>query len=184
MTKSDRERIIIAGWHLLENQGISGLTVEAIAQETGIAIAEIQRLYPDTAYIILGLMEPIHERALSQLSDFTNETSSERLFEIIMAHFDEASPYKPGVRRLFQEMVWHPCLMALLRPYVFKMTKTILLSAGVQTSSFLDSFKIPVYLGFFLYITWIWLSDDTEDQSKTLSALDQGLKKWEAVGQF
>lgn len=180
----DRDNIIKTGWQLLETHGIKGLTVEAVAEKIGIPLSELNRLYPEQAYLILSLIEPLHERAMINLPKFSEETVSERLFESIMAHFDEALPYKLGAGRLCNEIVWHPCLLMTLKPYALKMTKTILASAGLETSSLLGSLRARLYLGFFLYILWIWLSDNSEDQSKTMAALDQGLKKGESVGVF
>jgi hypothetical protein len=57
-------------------------------------------------------------------------------------------------------------------------------AAGVGSSGLPGHLKAKALLGVYLVALRAWLEDDSEDQSKTLAALDQALGQLERVGAF
>jgi len=67
-------------WKLVAEGGLAALTVDRLAQETGQNSFDLASLYPDPAFMILVLMEDIHNQTLSNTPpiNFINTRSYDR----------------------------------------------------------------------------------------------------------
>lgn len=172
-----RTIITEAAWKLLTDKGLDGLSTEELSKETLIAEVKIQQLCPTSLSILLLLVNDITSKTPSVNS--SNLSAHDILFESIMNHLDTASPYKTAIQRLVNELSFAPCWLMNLKPYISEWSRQRLNEANIETTGLIGSIRIQVFDLFCLYVLKIWADDSTPDQSLTLPAIDQGLKKLE-----
>lgn len=168
-------------WKLAAEGGMAALTVDHLAKETGQSALELRNLYPDPAFMVLVLMEEIHNQTMGTLSASILSTSTlstqDRLTDMVMAHLDACLPHREPIRRLWGDLVSMPLTTLTLRPYLMKMVARILKECGVEENSLWGPIRLRTYFALFLYVFYVWLYDDTPQQEQTLVNLDRGLKQ-------
>ncbi|MBY0282186.1 MAG: hypothetical protein K2W94_08565 [Alphaproteobacteria bacterium] len=177
-----KDAIIKAAWKLLEEKGLDGLTRKALSDALFISEIKVQKLCPTPLSILLLLWSDV----CSKTSAINKEglSTHDILFESVMNHLDTLSPYKAAVQRFVNELSFAPCWLMDLKPYCTEWSRRRLNEAEIDVSGIMGSFKIEIFNLFCLYILKTWADDNTLDQSLTLAAIDQGLKKleeWQSV---
>lgn len=167
-------------WKLAEEGGVAALTVEKLATETGQSYLSLSHLYPDPAFMVLVLIEDIHAHAMKVPSGSTL-TIEDCLMEKVMAHLDTCLERREVIRRLWSDIVSMPLMILTLRPYLMKMVDHILLESGLEKNDHWAPFRLRAYFALFLYVFYVWVYDDSNQQEQTLVTLDKGLKQLQAV---
>jgi hypothetical protein len=167
-------------WKLASEGGMSALTVDRLALETGQNALELGSLYPEPAFMVLVLMEEIHNTTLLYSPPATLPTH-DRLTELVMSHLDGCLAHRDTIRRLWGDLVSMPMTLLTLRPYLMKMVDRILKECGLAQDNLLAPVRLRAYFALFLYVLYTWVYDETPEQEHTLVVLDQGLKKLEDI---
>jgi hypothetical protein len=163
-------------WKLAADGGLAALTIDRLAQETGQSSLDLASLYPDPAFMILVLMEDIHNQTLRTLPPSTLSTQ-DRLTDMVMAHLDACLPHREEIRRLWGDLVSKPLMLLTLRPYLMKIVERILKECGVEDDKLWAPIRLRAYFALFLYVLYVWVYDETPQQEHTLVTLDRGLKQ-------
>jgi len=167
-------------WKLATEGGMAALTVDRLAQETGQHVPELESLYPNPAFMVLVLMEDIHNRTMESLLGLEPSFSlsiQDRLTDMVMAHLDACLAYREAVQRLWGDLVSMPLVLLVLRPYLMKMVARILKECGIDGDSLWFPVQLRAYCTLFLYVLYIWIYDETPHQEQALVSLDRGLKQ-------
>ncbi len=167
-------------WKLALEGGMAALTVDRLAEETGQSPLSLSHLYPEPAFMVLVLMEEIHNQTMATRPPDTLSTH-DRLTDMVMNHLDASFIHREAIRRLWSDLVTMPTALLTLRPYLMKMVARILKESGVETNDLWAPIRLRAYFGLFLYVLYIWLYDETPQQEHTLVSLDKGLKQLEAL---
>lgn len=163
-------------WKLAAEGGMAALTVDRLAQETGQSALELRSLYPDPAFMVLVLMEEIHNQTMATLPASTSSTL-DRLTDMVMAHLDACLVHREPIRYLWGDLVSMPLTLLTLRPYLTKMVARLLKECGVKENDLWAPIRLRAYLGLFIYVLYVWIYDETPQQEQTLVTLDRGLKQ-------
>jgi hypothetical protein len=163
-------------WKLAEEGGLEALTVERLAQATGQSPLELASLYPETAFMVLVLMEEIHDQTMREIPPSTLPTH-DRLTDMVMSHLDACASHRNAIHRLWGDLVAKPLMLLTLRPYVMKMVARILKDCGMDEDNLWAPIQLRAYLTLFIYVLYVWIYDETPEQEHTLVTLDQGLKQ-------
>jgi hypothetical protein len=169
-------------WKLAGEGGMAALTIDRLAKETGQGVLELETLYPEPAFMVLVLMEEIHNQTMGTLPAFPVSTSTQdRLTDMVMAHLDACLVHRPAIQRLWGDLMSMPLTLLTLRPYLMKMVARILKECGVEEGSLWGPVRLRAYFALFLYVFYVWIYDDTPQQEQTLVNLDRGLKQLGAL---
>jgi hypothetical protein len=163
-------------WTLAAEGGIAALTIERLAKETGQNTIELGYLYPDPAFMVLVLIEEIHNQTMQTLLPSTLSTQ-DRLTDVVMAHLDACLVHKKSIQRLWRDLVSMPLTLLTLRPHLMQMVARILKECGVEDDGLLAPIRLRAYFALFLYVLYVWIHDETPQQEHTLVSLDRGLKQ-------
>lgn len=167
-------------WKLAAEGGMAALTVERLAEETGESPLKLGRLYPEPAFMVLVLVEKIHNQSMTSLPPSTT-SMQDRLTDMVMNHLDASLAHRESIRRLWSDLVSMPPALLTLRPYLMKMVARILKESGVESNDLWAPIRLRAYFALFLYVLYTWLYDETPQQEHTLVSLDKGLKQLEAL---
>jgi hypothetical protein len=161
-------------WELAAESGLSALTIERLAARTGQDSIDLNRLYPDPAYMLITVIDQIHNQAMTM--PVTSGPVQDRLTDIVMSHLDASLPHRETIRCLWDDLLISPLTVLTLRPYLLKIASHILQESGVASEDLWMPIKLRAYLGLFLYVLSTWIRDDSPQQEQTLVTLDKGLK--------
>ncbi|MBX9804447.1 MAG: hypothetical protein K2Y18_01690 [Alphaproteobacteria bacterium] len=163
-------------WKLADEGGLAALTVDRLAQETGQHTLDLKTLYPDPAFMVLVLMEEIHNQAMTTQIESTSAIL-DRLTDQIMAHLDACLAHRETIRRLWGDLVSTPMVVLTLRPYLMKMVGRVLKECGLKDDDLWSPIRLRAYAALIIYVLYTWLYDETPQQEHTLVTLDRGLKQ-------
>jgi len=177
MTDIPYAAVIEACWRIAEMRGLDGLTPEAIAVEATVDAPRLRQLFPTRSHVLRALMHDVFANA--NLDAITGSSPRDNLFDLIMAHFDALQAHRAAVVKLYQDVVAvrHLDLMLRLRKPYWQQADGVLVAAGIATDDLLGFGKISLVALLGLWLLPVWISDESEDLSKTMAALDQGLQR-------
>jgi hypothetical protein len=163
-------------WKLAAEGGMPALTLERLAEETGQSPIDLGVLYPEPAYMVLVLMEEIHNQTMETVPPSTLPMQ-DRLTDMIMAHLDACIPHRETIQRLWGDLVSMPLVLLTLRPYLMKMVEQILKECGMKEDTPFAPLRLRAYFALCLYVFYTWIYDESLQQERSLVVLDRGLKK-------
>ena len=163
-------------WKLADEGGLEALTVERLAQATGQNPLELASLYPEPAFMVLVLMEEIHDKSMREIPPSTLSTH-DQLTDMVMGHLDACVTHRTAIRRLWGDLLSKPMMLLALRPYLLKMVARILKDCGMGDNNLWAPIRLRAYFTLFVYVLYVWIYDETPEQEQTLVTLDKGLKQ-------
>ena len=169
------DRIIDAALELSVSLGWQRLTLAAIAEETGLDVADVRAQFPHKAAILQGLIRRIDDQALKDGAD-EGSSHRDRLFDLLMRRFDALNPLKPAVAAIAREAWCDPAAVLVTGPSMWCSMARMLDGAGIKTRSLLGPARIKGLGLIYANAFRVWLGDDSEDMAKTMAALDKGLR--------
>jgi hypothetical protein len=161
-------------WELAAEGGLAALTIERLATKTGQDPIDLNRLYPDPAYMLITVIDHVHIQAIAM--PVPSDSAQDCLTDIIMSHLDVSLSHREAIRCLWDDLFNHPLMLLTLRPYLLKIASRILKESGIAKEDLWMPIKLRAYLSLFLYVLSTWIRDDSPQQEQTLIVLDKGLK--------
>lgn len=174
------QQIIDAAMDLAAERGWQAVTLADIALRTGLPLAEVYHHFRSRNDILRGFMDMIDERMMSGNVE-AGGTTRDRLFEVAMRRFEALQPYRPAVRAILRQGSGDP-VTALCGAQRFARSMGLLLEAAAVSSAGLGGLlRIKGMAAVYLYAMRTWLEDDTVDLSRTMAALDKGLRRADSL---
>jgi ubiquinone biosynthesis protein COQ9 len=170
---------------LVETQGWTDLSFAEIAEKAGVPIAEAHRIYPSKTAVLLGLTRAIDERILSGLgTDPLEGSAKDRLFDIVMRRFDVLKADRNAYRRLMRQLPTTPNAFAALLCQLRRSLSLTLEAAGISASGLKGALRLKGLLAIYVAGLRTFVSDESEDLSKTMAEIDKRLGQAERISEF
>lgn len=164
---------------VIQKEGWKAFSFAKASAESGIPLAKFHAQFSCPADVMLHLFTMIDEEVLKSI-DISKETShKDALFEILMARFDAATPYKPIIKSFWQDWILAPEDAPGILCHGYSSMAWMLEAAGLSTRGFSRVLRIQGLTTLYLYTLKTWLEDESPDLGKTMVALDDGLGKLE-----
>lgn len=172
----NRDALLDAACRVLASKGWRGATLNAIADSAGVTAGQLVAQVGD----IWAVLEAIGLRATAAAlaeadAGGGSQAVRDRLFELIMARFDALQSHKDAVRALLPDRARDPALALFFALGLPRHIATLASAAGVATAGVTGALRVKALTALYLKVTRVWLRDATEDQAKTLAALDKAL---------
>ncbi len=179
-TEDDRSRIIRTALELAVIEGWGRVSLSSIAAAAGLSLADAYRIFPSKGAILDGFIRGIDEQVLAAGEADFEESVRDRLFEVLMRRFDALNPHKAAVAAIMRDgidpSVWLGGVPAFLRSMAW-----MLEAAGLSSSGLEGLIRIKGISMIWANAARVWLRDDTADMTKTMAALDKGLRQAETL---
>jgi AcrR family transcriptional regulator len=183
MSTSDQDtlqedRFVDAAMQIISQDGWRGLTMTALAQETGEPLSALYKSRISKTGLLRQLIGRIDMTALDEADAGAPDTESprDRLFDAIMLRFEALDPYRDAMRVLVHDLPRDPASAAALLPQIRRSLRWTLEAAGFSADGISGALRVRL-LGL---ICWrslrVWL-DDVEDLARTMADLDRRLRK-------
>lgn len=175
-----KEKAFKACLKVIERDGWKGFTFAKAAVESGIPLDVFHKHFSASSDVMIHLFRKIDEKVLKTLDPRPESLSpKDALFEILMARFDAALPYKPVLRGFWKDWILTPNDAPALACQGFSSMAWMLEAAGLSPQGLTGMLRVQGLMGLYLLTLRTWLNDDSPDQGKTMVFLDNGLSKLE-----
>jgi AcrR family transcriptional regulator len=177
---SKRNKAIQAALELAAERGWRNVNFTAIAERTGISLADLRREFTCKSDILKAFQAEIDAEVLTKTKRATPEqTPRDRLFDLIMTRFELMAPYKPALGRIHAELCCHPGEAALLVCSTLASQYWMLEGAGAKLDGAGAGFRITGLAAIYGKVFRVWLDDASPGLDRTMAALDRKLRTGE-----
>lgn len=168
-------------WSALDQQSFGAVTLEQLAVETELAIADLYVRYADTDAVLLASLQALDTAALRQsaddFADAPEASIHEKLLEGLISRFELYAPLRVQMQAVHRAAQCNPVLAACLLARLAGMTDRLLSLCGDEVAGWRRQARIKGIMAVLLRVRSVWQSDDTADLSLTLSSLDKELRR-------
>jgi AcrR family transcriptional regulator len=185
---SPRDKILDATLALAEREGWRNASLRAIAQEAGVSLHEFYSEFRSRAAILGALMARTDAAVLAETPGGGSEdTPRDRLFEVLMRRFDALKPHRAALKAIGRELGSDPPTALCSAPAFLRSMTWMLEAAGLSSTGIRGRLHVRALGVLYLCVLRTFVTDDTEDLSKTMAALDRRLgqaEPWLGLGSF
>lgn len=165
---------------LIVDRGWGGFSLSDVASAANIPLSEFSRDYWAKSDLLTAFQRRIDETVLENADMLaSDETVRDRLFDILMQRFDALQPYRDALAVLSRDLPRDPGTALLCARNMRHSISWMAAAAGVPTNGLRGLIVEKGLMAVWLYTVRVWLSDDSPDMSKTMSALDKALARAE-----
>jgi ubiquinone biosynthesis protein COQ9 len=175
-----RGKIIDAALRLAASDGWSGLSLNHIAAEAGVSLADFRHQFRSKAEILVAFTRAVDDAVLAKSGPAEPGAGArDRLFDVLMTRFEVMAPYRDGLRRIRHDLRFRPAESAAQLGALACSQYWMLAAAGIETDSAKSALGVPGLLGVYARVLDVWLDDSDPGLAKTMAALDVRLRRGE-----
>lgn len=177
-----KDRAVDAALDLAARMGWDMITLTDIADKAHVSLAELSDHFDDKSDVLVAYGRRIDRKVLEAVGTASpDETPRDRLFEILMERFDLLDDDKEALVSILASFKLDPKQAVISLPHLGRSMAWMLEAAGVEISGIKGAIRVAGLVGVYLNAVRIWVSDDSEDMSKTMAALDKSLNRVEQI---
>jgi ubiquinone biosynthesis protein COQ9 len=180
-TEFDRT-LIAAAFRLAAESGWRAVNVAAAARAAGLPLARARERFPGRTAILVRFGRLADQAALAELPP--EGSARDRLFDLLMRRIDTFQSHRAGVLALFHALPAEPPTALLLALATRRSMRWMLEAAGIPTSGVRGELRVNGLVATWLWTMRAWRTDETEDLSVTMAALDRALRRAERTAEW
>ncbi|MBC9206589.1 TetR family transcriptional regulator [Roseomonas aerophila] len=181
-TTSPDTALFDAFWKLVAEQGWHRLTLNAVAAEAGMSLAELREKVPHKGALPCLFARSVDQAVLSGTPATSTGTARDRLFDVLMQRIDVLQPHRDGLIRMGKEMRTDPLLALMLAPQMAASMSWMLEAARIDTSGITGALRVKGLCAVWIATLRAWEQDEGADLGQTMAGLDKALDRAEQVG--
>ncbi len=172
----EREKIIAALMALLAERPIEQIGLADIANEAGVSLAQLRGSFSSPLAIVAAHFKDTDRAVLAaDLSDMEEESTRERLFDILMRRLEILAPHRHAIRSLLRSARRNVPLGLALNALSARSQKWMLTAAGIGASGPGGALRAQGLALLFNSVLRTWVRDDDPGLARTMAALDRAL---------
>ena len=176
MKSSDKKfNLVKSSFNIIEKSGWKSFSLQKLSYAEKIPINEI-KIFFKTEITILDEFSKMIDIKVEKSFDYeelTNTSVKDNLFELIMLRLEFMQPYRNALKNIKNSFKSDPLVAKSVAKNVMNSLDFYLELTNAFNDSFLDIFKKKSIFLIYSYIFMIWLEDDSDELSKTMSELDK-----------
>ena len=176
MKSSDKKfNLVKSSFNLIEKSGWKSFSLQKLSYAEKIPINEIKIFFKSEITILdeFSKMIDIKVEKSFDYEELTNTSVKDNLFELIMLRLEYMQPYRNALKSIKSSFKSDPLVAKSVAKNVMNSLDFYLELTNAYNDSFLDIFKKKSIFLIYSYIFMIWLEDDSDELSKTMSELDK-----------
>lgn len=175
---STRDKLVDALMELAAEQPFEDVTISAIAERAGVSLADFRDAFPSKGAVLAAFNRRIDRIVLDgTTSDMADETTKERLFDVLMRRFDALAPYRASIESIAAWARRDPIAAARLNTMAVNSMRFMMEAAGADSEGSLGPLKLQGLTLAWARLVGVWLNDDDPGLSATMAELDRTLKR-------
>ncbi|WP_088344985.1 MULTISPECIES: TetR/AcrR family transcriptional regulator [Rhodomicrobium] len=181
---SIRGKIVDAALRLAASKGWDGLSLDQIANEAGVGLAQFRKEFSSKAHILAAYTRSIDDAVLAKISPADAALAPrDRLFDVLMTRFELMAPHKAGLARIKDDLQYRPGESLAQFGVAARSLYWMLAAAGIDAEGTRGALRLPGIMGIYARVFDIWLEDTDPGLARTMAALDSRLRRGERVMQ-
>jgi AcrR family transcriptional regulator len=177
---ADPDRIIDAMLALVAAEGWRRVSLAAVAEEAGLSVLQVHRLFPSRTAILCGFFRRIDEAALAAPLDIeADERPRDRVFDLLMRRFDALQPYRAPLAALRRDLPGDPVGALALGGALLCSMRLTLETAGIACGGIGGILAVKLTAASYLAAVHTWSRDESPDLAPTMATLDRRLRSIE-----
>ena len=176
MKSSDKKfNLVKSSFNIIEKSGWKSFSLQKLSYAEKIPINEIKIFFKSEITILdeFSKMIDIKVEKSFDYEELTNTSVKDNLFELIMLRLEYMQPYRNALKSIKSSFKSDPLVAKSVAKNVMNSLDFYLELTNAFNDSFLDTFKKKSIFLIYSYIFMIWLEDDSDELSKTMSELDR-----------
>ena len=176
MKSSDKKfNLVKSSFYIIEKSGWQSFSLQKLSYAEKIPINEIKIFFKSEITILdeFSKMIDIKVEKSFDYEELTNTSVKDNLFELIMLRLEYMQPYRNALKSIKSSFKSDPLVAKSVAKNVMNSLDFYLELTNAFNDSFLDIFKKKSIFLIYSYIFMIWLEDDSDELSKTMSELDK-----------
>jgi hypothetical protein len=180
-----KDKVFKACLQVIEKEGWKNFTFAKTSQDSRIPLSLFHAQFSSPSDVMVYLFHKIDEEVLKN-PDLSIDTTSPKdaLFEILMARFDAALPYKVILQSFWHDWIFSPTEAPPLLCHGIASMSWMLEAAGLNTRGLAGFLRIQGLTVLYGLTLRVWLKDESPDMGKTMAFLDNGLSQLEKGASF
>lgn len=175
-------RVIESALDLARERGWRDLTLGEIAAAAKLPLSEVYDQFPSKNAILTAFVRGVDHAVLAESGDLEEGLSArDRLFDVLMRRFDTLQPHREALANIAQDLACDPLELCCSGKRLRRSMACMLTAADLSPEGCRGCFRIEGLLAIYLYALRVWFRDDSEDQGKTMAALDKALRRAEML---
>jgi AcrR family transcriptional regulator len=175
-----RDRIIDATMSLLAENGWNAVSLEAIAENAGVSLAQLRDAYDGRIAILADLARRTDKAVLNSIDEaMEGEAARERLFDVLFSRFEALEGHRPALRRLAGAVLRDPVLALELNRIVTGSMAWMLSAAGIDHTGPGGLVRTQGLAMVWGQVMRVWLDDEEPGHARTMAELDKRLRQAE-----
>lgn len=173
-----RTDVVRAALKLAAKRDWGNITLANIARAAGCTLAELSAVFESRDDIVAAYGRMVDRDVLADYADgVPGNTDKDKLFEIFMARFDRLQNDRDALVSIIQSCQRDPKQLVIGLPGVARSMTWTLEACGIETQGWRGAGRVLGLSAIYLWILRTWVSDSSEDLSKTMAALDRALDR-------
>ena len=176
MKSSDKKfNLVKSSFNIIEKSGWKSFSLQKLSYAEKIPINEIKIFFKSEITILdeFSKMIDIKVEKSFDYEELTKTSVKDNLFELIMLRLEFMQPYRNALKSIKESFKSDPLVAKSVAKNVMNSLDFYLELTNAFNDSFLDIFKKKSIFLIYSYIFMIWLEDDSDELSKTMSELDK-----------
>jgi AcrR family transcriptional regulator len=167
--------LIAAAFQTAAEQGWRSVSVAAAARAAGLPLARARERFPGRIAILIRFGRLADQAALAEAPP--DGPARDRLFDLLMRRIDALQAHRAGVLALLRALPGEPPTALLLTLANRRSMRWMLEAAGIPSRGIYGELRVKGLLAVWLWTIRTWRTDDSEDLSATMAALDAALRR-------
>lgn len=167
------ELVLEAGWRRIE--------MRDIAERAGVDEAALYRTFVDKAAILNAYTRAVDLAACADYEipheRLRGEEVYDRLLDILMRRFEVMEPDRAAIRVLADTLPRDPGAMLEVLPQMRVSMSRMAEAAGLPVHGIRGMVVVKALAAVWFSVQRVWFTDESEDMSRTMAALDRTLRR-------
>lgn len=179
-TPDTRWRIVEGTLKLAAEKPWRDVSIADIATKVRMKPANLLKVFPGRTAILGGLSAYVDGKMLSAMSGTATDDESvrDRLFEALMARFDALQSHRTGIQSIIRDTVpADPVATLCGAAHLMRSMRLALAVSGIHSWGPRSMLMAKGLAIVYLTTARVWLTDESEDLSPTMAALDKNLRR-------
>ncbi|NBU13923.1 MAG: TetR family transcriptional regulator [Alphaproteobacteria bacterium] len=175
---STRDRIVDALMELAAERDWDRIEISDVAERAGVTLLEFREAFPSKGAVLGSFNRRIDQLVLgNDDKSLSDESTRDRIFDVLMRRFDALSPYKHALKRMAPSLARDPLTLAALNQAALNSMRFMLAAAAVETEGPVGAIKLQGAVLAYAKVMDVWFRDEDPGLSRTMAALDEELKR-------
>ncbi len=168
-------KLIDASFKIIEIEGWNNFSLKKLAESQKIAHKEIINIFKSKNQILKEFSKMIDHKVENNfdIRDLENTSIKDNLFELIMLRLEYMQQYRKTLKIIIEVFKTNPLIAKSVTTNILDSLDFYLELTNAYEDSIFDIFKKKLIFVIYGYIFTVWLDDDSNELSKTMSELDR-----------